>query len=181
MSYIFPPDDRLFGRNDRINNDVSASISRDVSNNTSANYVLAQLHSVGAVRPNVNFAVQNDLSFNGVAAGIGPSQIAQDSQLRLAGYANMNSRDVRLEPINPRPFLCPANIRKGSVDPNLESKLRSGVRVGYEARSAQEIKENNYVLHPPPIHEDRWRPMESEVVDGWVLGGIHTRASRDNL
>lgn len=179
MSHAFYHDDRLFGRGNRIGDDASASIARDAHNVTSANYALAKLQQVGSVRPQIKFAVNNDLFFNGAAAGIGPSQVSRDSELRF-GYKTENARDVRLQPVGTRSFLCTPNIRKGSVDPNLEYKLRSGVRVGFEGRSNLPVTEDGYVLNQS-INEERVRPMESEVVDGWVLGGVHTRASKDNL
>lgn len=165
----------------RIGADMADLTQRNLFNDRTINYALANYYNESTNNSQVDFATsQPSLMFSSVSgSGIGGGMVDVHSNLV---YKNGNEMTRSLEKLNlnQRPFLTIPYLGRGSCNPDVETSLRYGESV-HGLKSVSTIMDKSFddyrLYHIDSKMQDSIsNPAIQELAfEGWNRGGANTR------
>ena len=175
--------DYQFNSLGRLRFDQEDHTQRNMINTRFSNYLVSNFFTETTSDTHVQFATNqptiNFLGNNG-GVGLGGNQVDVDSKLHI--QQDQTRAFERLQ-LNPRIFATIPFLGRGSVDPEMESKLMQGEMVSDFKSSIQSSEQTNlYSAQNYPMHDslrtrinDPTFSVQESALAGWVRGGINTR------
>lgn len=176
--------DYYFNNNDRIGADKVDNTQQNLQNTRFSNHMLSSYFSESITPNEIRFATsQPTIMMNGLANGDGLNgQIVDyDSELLIR---TEQSRPLEKLSLNARPFVTIPYLGRGSCNPDIESQLLQGESV-FEKKGVSTIMDKSFMDYSLyPVNDDMQRhmstaahiPTEDAALNGWVRGGVQTRA-----
>jgi hypothetical protein len=187
--------DYYFNQNDRIGADRVDNTQQNLQNTRFANHMLANYFSESITSAEIQFATsQPSMILSGTANGDGLNGqvVDYDSQLLIR---TEQSRPLEKLSLNSRPFVTIPYLGRGTCNPDTESQLLQGESV-FEKKGVSTIMDKSfmdYTLYPVDDHMrkhmdtaahvdpeatalDGWNGEVAQPAQGWVRGGVQTRA-----
>ena len=169
-----------FDHTSRLGADPVDESQRQVANTAYANYMLSSW-TPSTSDQHVLFATQQPaVQVQNPGAGL-PAHLVEQSSL-LAHAQAPAARSLDQLQLFQRPFLTVPYLGRGSVNPELESRILQGETVS-EMKSVSTIMEQSFLDYQwTPLdtrqeqeNQDASRRVEEMAMNGWVRGGSTTR------
>lgn len=176
--------DYFFNQNDRIGLDRVDNTQQTLQNTRFANHMLANYFNETISAPDLQFASsQPTMVINGVAngAGLNGQIVDYDSQLLIR---TEQARPLEKLSLNARPFVTIPYLGRGSSNPDVESQLIQGEST-MDKKGVSTIMDKSFLDYSLyPVDDNMRKHMdqashvtpEDAALNGWVRGGIQTRA-----
>lgn len=172
----------------RIGNEIGEQSQRTAHNTRFANYMLSDYFSTDLSDKHVKFATQQPImQANGLAHGNGLSGNVIDINSLLTLETKEERAHEKLQ-LHERPFASVPYMGRGSVNPDVETKLMHGDDI-FEKRSEMPVtlSEKSFAnVHFYPLDEEAkdkaTNPkfsVQEAALSGWVRGGACTREMND--
>lgn len=173
----------------RIGNEVTEQSQRTAHNTRFANHMLSDFFSSDLSDKHVKFATQQPMmQVNGLAHGNGLNRDVIDINSLLTLKTKEERAHEKLQ-LHERPFATVPYMGRGSVNPDVETKLMQGDDV-FEKRSEMPVtlSEKSYDnVHLYPLDEDAKNKatnpkysVQEAALSGWIRGGASTREMNDD-
>jgi len=164
-----------------IGNDVTDQTQKNLHNTRFANYMLSNFVNENTSNSHIEFATAQPVMMFGEK---GMSSKVVDIDSKMLYNEEQNQRPLEKLVLAPRPFVTVPYLGRGSVDPDMESKLQQGEMVS-DKKSIATVMEKpfNTDYNLKLFDTDMQTRVDngSNIINtpGWVLGGAPTRAGGD--
>ena len=164
-----------------IGNDVTDQTQKNLHNTRFADYMLSNFVAGNTSNSHIEFATSQPIMMFG-EKGMSSQVVDIDSQMLY--NQEQNQRPLEKLILTPRPFITVPYLGRGSVDPDMESKLQQGEMVS-DKKSVATVMEKpfntDYNLKLFDTEMQTRVDNASNIINtpGWVLGGAPTRAGGD--
>ncbi len=175
-----------FGANTGIAFDNTSQTSQNVTNNRLANHLLTNYYQPDTSSNHVLFALsQPCVNYNGLhGCGIDPNVV--DRQSQIYHQSSMTTHNLHANNYQQRPYAALPYIGRGSCDPDLEMKLKTGASI-YERKSTSDMSELSLLEHSlygyrHQQNEDEraqktFQTFDTDGLGNMVRGGKNSRQS----